>query len=144
MCPSHIDVPATMPRPSDNDCQATRQILDRIGDKWSLYIIATLNDGSRRFNELKREIDGISQRMLTLTLRGLERDGLVTRTVFPTIPPRVDYALTPLGATLLEPVMALVMWAEKNKQPITQARERFDEAADAAPEPGEGVVYRRR
>ncbi|WP_041493158.1 winged helix-turn-helix transcriptional regulator [Burkholderia lata] len=144
MCPSHIDVPATMPRPSDNDCQATRQILDRIGDKWSLYIIATLSDGSRRFNELKREIDGISQRMLTLTLRGLERDGLVTRTVFPTIPPRVDYALTPLGATLLEPVMALVMWAEKNKQPIAQARERFDDAADAAPEPGVGVVYRSR
>ncbi|WP_221622365.1 MULTISPECIES: helix-turn-helix domain-containing protein [unclassified Burkholderia] len=133
-----------MPRPSDNDCQATRQILDRIGDKWSLYLIATLNDGARRFNELKREIDGISQRMLTLTLRGLERDGLVTRTVFPTIPPRVDYALTPLGETLLEPVMALVLWAEKNKQPIAQARERFDVAAAAAPEPGEGVVYRRR
>nr|WP_218926891.1 helix-turn-helix domain-containing protein [Burkholderia sp. JKS000303] len=133
-----------MPRPSDNDCQATRQILDRIGDKWSLYIIATLNDGTRRFNELKREIEGISQRMLTLALRGLERDGLVTRTVFATIPPRVDYALTPLGETLLEPVMALVMWAEKNKQPIAQARERFDEAAAAVPEPGEGVVYRRR
>ncbi|VWD07182.1 HxlR family transcriptional regulator [Burkholderia lata] len=133
-----------MPRPSDNDCQATRQILDRIGDKWSLYIIATLNDGSRRFNELKREIEGISQRMLTLTLRGLERDGLVTRTVFPTIPPRVDYALTPLGETLLEPVMALVTWAEKNKQPIAQAHERFDDAAAAAPAPGEGVVYRRR
>ncbi|VWC92965.1 HxlR family transcriptional regulator [Burkholderia lata] len=133
-----------MPRPSDNDCQATRQILDRIGDKWSLYIIATLNDGSRRFNELKREIDGISQRMLTLTLRGLERDGLVTRTVFPTIPPRVDYALTPLGETLLAPVMTLVMWAEKNKQPIAQARERFDAVADAAPAPGEGVVYRSR
>ena len=92
-----------MPRPSEDGCQVTRQILDRIGDKWSLYIIATLNDGSRRFNELKREIEGISQRMLTLSLRGLERDGLVTRTVFPTIPPRVDYALTPLGATLLGP-----------------------------------------
>ncbi|VWD10778.1 HxlR family transcriptional regulator [Burkholderia lata] len=133
-----------MPRPSDNDCQATRQILDRIGDKWSLYIIATLNDGLRRFNELKREIEGISQRMLTLSLRGLERDGLVTRTVFPTIPPRVDYALTPLGETLLEPVMTLVRWAEKNKQPIAQARERFDEATDATPAPGEGVVYRSR
>ncbi|WP_396331894.1 winged helix-turn-helix transcriptional regulator [Burkholderia anthina] len=133
-----------MPRPSDNDCQATRQILDRIGDKWSLYIIATLNDGARRFNELKREIDGISQRMLTLTLRGLERDGLITRTVFATIPPRVDYALTPLGETLLEPVMALVMWAEKNKQPIAQARERFDYAAAAAPEPGGSTVHRSR
>ncbi|WP_208456530.1 helix-turn-helix domain-containing protein [Burkholderia sp. BCC1644] len=133
-----------MPRPSDNECQTTRQILDRIGDKWSLYIIATLNDGPRRFNELKRVIDGVSQRMLTLTLRGLERDGLVTRTVFPTIPPRVDYALTPLGETLLEPVMALVMWAEKNTQPIAQARARFDDAADAVRAPGDGVVYRHR
>ncbi|AXK63517.1 MULTISPECIES: winged helix-turn-helix transcriptional regulator [Burkholderia] len=133
-----------MPRPSDNDCQATRQILDRIGDKWSLYLIATLNDGARRFNELKREIDGISQRMLTLTLRGLERDGLVTRTVFLTIPPRVDYALTPLGETLLEPVMALVQWAEKNKQSIAQAHERFDDAAAAAPEPGGRIVHRSR
>ena len=131
-----------MPRPSEDGCQVTRQILDRIGDKWSLYIIATLNDGSRRFNELKREIEGISQRMLTLSLRGLERDGLVTRTVFPTIPPRVDYALTPLGATLLA-VMALVRWAEKTRS-RSRKRERFDEAADAAPKPGEGVVYRSR
>ena len=132
-----------MPRPSEDGCQVTRQILDRIGDKWSLYIIATLNDGSRRFNELKREIEGISQRMLTLSLRGLERDGLVTRTVFPTIPPRVDYALTPLGATLLGP-----SWrssgGRRKQEPIAQARERFDEAADAAPKPGEGVVYRSR
>jgi len=79
--------------------------LDRIGDKWRLYIIATLHGGSRRFNELRREIEGISQRMLTPTLRGLERDGLVTRTVFPTIPPRVDCELAELGVTLLEPVI---------------------------------------
>ena len=108
-----------MPRPSEDGCQVTRQILDRIGDKWSLYIIATLNDGSRRFNELKREIEGISQRMLTLSLRGLERDGLVTRTVFPTIPPRVDYALTPLGATLLGP-----SWRSSGGRRKTRSRSR--------------------
>ncbi|WP_205822411.1 helix-turn-helix domain-containing protein [Burkholderia sp. Ac-20349] len=126
------------------DCETTREILARIGDKWSLYIIVTLNHGSRRFNELKRDIDGISQRMLTLTLRALERDGLITRTVFPTIPPRVDYALTPLGETLLEPVRALVSWTDQNRQPIADAQRRFDDAAEAEPEPGEGVVYRSR
>lgn len=94
MSPSHIDL-SEIPKPSDRECETTREILDRIGDKWSLYIIATLRSGTRRFNELRREIEGISQRMLTLTLRGLERDGLITRTMFPTIPPRVDYELTP-------------------------------------------------
>ena len=126
MSPSHINLPV-MSKPNENDCQATREILDRVGDKWSLYIVATLHSGSRRFNELRREIDGISQRMLTLTLRGLERDGLITRTVFPTIPPRVDYELTELGGTLFEPVMALVAWAEQNKSAIAEARRRFDE-----------------
>src|SRR3954454_14208636 len=86
----------------------------------------TLKDGPRRFNELKRGICGISQRMLTLTLRGLERDGLVTRTMFPTIPPRVDYALTRLGRTLLDPVRALAAWAETNREDIQAARDRFD------------------
>ncbi|HEX8953969.1 MAG TPA: helix-turn-helix domain-containing protein [Polyangia bacterium] len=107
-------------------CEA-REILDRVGDKWSVYIVAVLGgDGPRRFSELKRTIDGISQRMLTLTLRGLERDGLVTRTVHPTVPPSVEYALTPLGKTLVAPVMALVGWAEKNRARIRQAREKFD------------------
>lgn len=106
-------------------CEA-REILDRVGDKWSVYIIAMLGDGPRRFSELKRTIDGISQRMLTLTLRGLERDGLVTRTVHPTVPPSVEYGLTALGRTLIPPVMALVAWADKNRARIRQAREKFD------------------
>ncbi len=103
-----------------------REILARIGDKWSVYVVWVLGHGPRRFSELKRGIDGISQRMLTLTLRGLERDGLVTRTVHPTVPPSVEYALTPLGRTLLEPVMRLATWAERNRGRIQQARERFD------------------
>lgn len=94
--PGHFERPADMPAPDAGGCQATRGILDRISDKWSLYIIATLANGTRRFNELKRGIDGISQRMLTLTLRGLKCDGLVARTMYATIPPRVDYELTEL------------------------------------------------
>lgn len=89
------------------DCRAISGVLARIGDKWSVLIVSRLGARPMRFNELKREIGGISQRMLTLTLRGLERDGLITRTIFPTIPPRVDYELTALGRSLLEPVMAL-------------------------------------
>jgi DNA-binding HxlR family transcriptional regulator len=103
-----------------------REILDLVGDKWSLYIIATLKDGPVRFNELRRRIDGISQRMLTITLRGLERDGLVKRTLFPTIPPRVDYELTEVGRTLLAPVMALVTWANTHRETIQGARVRYD------------------
>ncbi|WP_345773860.1 helix-turn-helix domain-containing protein [Azospirillum endophyticum] len=103
-----------------------REILDLIGDKWSLYIIATLKEGPVRFNELRRQIDGISQRMLTITLRGLERDGLVKRTMFPTIPPRVEYELTEVGRTLLTPVMALVTWAGANQENIQDARVRYD------------------
>lgn len=143
MSPSPIDL-TEIPKPSDGACETTREILDRIADKWSLYIIATLRTGSRRFNELRREVDGISQRMLTLTLRGLERDGLVTRTMVPTIPPRVDYALTELGQTLLEPVMALVVWAETNKPVIAQAQARFDEAPERPQAAGRGTVYRLR
>lgn len=108
------------------DCTGPREILNRIGDKWSLYIVARLSDGPLRFTEVKRAIPGISQRMLTLTLKGLEKDGLLTRTVFPTIPPRVDYELTPLGHTLLEPVFGLVMWAEQNQAKIEAARKRFE------------------
>lgn len=129
MLPSHSKVPASC-KPSENDCRGTREILDRVGDKWSIYIITQLHAGPLRFNTLKREIGIISQRMLTLTLRGLERDGLVTRTQFPTIPPRVDYALTELGQTLLNPVMALVDWAEKNKSTVAAAQQRFDKNAD--------------
>jgi DNA-binding HxlR family transcriptional regulator len=114
------------------DCLAAREVLNRVGDKWSIFIIGHLGEGRRRFSELKRTIEGISQRMLTLTLRGLERDGLVTRTVFPTVPPRVDYELTQLGATLLEPVRALTRWAQVNRTQIQAARDRFD-AARAEP-----------
>lgn len=115
------------PTPGEgDDCRMVREILDLVGDKWTLYIIATLKDGPVRFNELRRRIDGISQRMLTINLRGLERDGLVKRTLFPTIPPRVDYELTEVGRTLLAPVMSLVMWANSNQENIRGARVRFD------------------
>jgi DNA-binding HxlR family transcriptional regulator len=144
MSPRHIDVPKQVPSPSAEGCKGTREILDRIGDKWSLYLIITLANGVRRFNELRRGIDGISQRMLTLTLRGLERDGLVTRTMYPTIPPRVDYELTELGRTLLEPVMALVSWADNNKGVIAKAQKRFDEAVESDSASVRGAVQQRR
>src|SRR4051794_17850834 len=109
-------------------CPAVRDVLDRVGDKWSVLVVGLLNEGPRRFSDLRRAIEGISQRMLTLTLRGLERDGLVTRTVFPTIPPRVDYELTSLGQTLLEPIQALATWAGENRSRIQEARSRYDKA----------------
>jgi DNA-binding HxlR family transcriptional regulator len=111
------------------DCRAISGVLARIGDKWSVLIVSRLGARSLRFNELKREIGGISQRMLTLTLRGLERDGLITRTIFPTIPPRVDYELTALGRSLLEPVTGLSVWALKNIERIEAARAKFDSTA---------------
>src|SRR6202044_224924 len=111
------------------DCRAIGDILARVGDKWSILVASRLGEGPLRFNELRRSIGGISQRMLTLTLRGLERDGLVTRTVFATIPPRVDYALTPLGRDLLQPVSALGEWATRNQAKIARAREKFDGVA---------------
>ncbi|MCW2410737.1 MULTISPECIES: winged helix-turn-helix transcriptional regulator [unclassified Sphingobium] len=123
MKPGDIDFPT--PGPGE-DCRMVREILDLVGDKWSLYIIATLKDGPVRFNELRRRINGISQRMLTITLRGLERDGLVKRTLFPTIPPRVDYELTGMGVSLLGPVMALTVWANANQENIQNARSRYD------------------
>lgn len=119
MSPRHINQ-------TSSTCLATREILDRVGDKWSLLVVGTLGDGPVRFNELKRHIEGISQRMLTLTLRSLERDGLVTRTIYPTIPPRVDYELTPLGRSLLAPVAALAAWAQAHTSDIESARQRFD------------------
>jgi DNA-binding HxlR family transcriptional regulator len=105
-------------------------VLARVGDKWSILVVMTLTDGPRRFNELKRIIGGISQRMLTFTLRGLERDGLVSRTVTPTIPPRVDYELTELGRSLQVPVQALGSWAFANLPTIQAARTRFDAGAE--------------
>jgi DNA-binding HxlR family transcriptional regulator len=115
--------------PQSSDCRAVSSVLARVGDKWTVLIVALLGDGPKRFNEIKRMVGGISQRMLTLTLRGLERDGLVTRTVFPTVPPRVDYELTPLGRSLWEPVEALGAWARGNIGEIEAARRRFDARA---------------
>jgi DNA-binding HxlR family transcriptional regulator len=109
-------------------CQAVNGVLARVGDKWSVLIIVLLGDGPKRFNEMKRLVGGISQRMLTLTLRGLERDGLVTRTVFPTIPPRVDYELTALGRSLRQAVEPLGLWATSHVPDIHKAREKFDKA----------------
>lgn len=124
MLPSNLHVP--------EDCRTVSEVLDRIGDKWSVLVVATLGDGPKRFNELRRAIASISQRMLTLTLRGLERDGLVTRTIFPTIPPRVDYELTELGCSLLIPVNALGTWARQNRNRIQQARANFDAQREKA------------
>jgi DNA-binding HxlR family transcriptional regulator len=121
--PRHMHLPG--------DCRAISDVLARVGDKWSVLVVTRLGSGSMRFNELRRSIGGISQRMLTLTLRGLERDGLVTRTVFPTIPPRVDYALTALGRDLLNPVSALGAWAIRNQPKIARAREQFDGICEA-------------
>jgi DNA-binding HxlR family transcriptional regulator len=124
MKPSHIHLPT--------ECRAIGDVLARVGDKWSVLVVSRLGDGPVRFNELRRSIGGISQRMLTLTLRGLERDGLITRTVFPTVPPRVDYALTALGRDLLNPVSALGAWAIRNQSKIARAREQFDGICEAS------------
>jgi len=119
------------------DCRPVTEILARIGDKWSVLIVMLLGKGPKRFNEIRHLVNGISQRMLTLTLRGLERDGLVTRTVFPTIPPRVDYELTELGHSLRQPISALGEWAFSNRQAIEGAREAFDRLSGTAQTPHE-------
>jgi DNA-binding HxlR family transcriptional regulator len=108
------------------DCRAVSDILQRIGDKWTILVVGKLGQGPMRFSELRLAVGGISQKMLTTTLRGLERDGFVTRTVYPTIPPRVDYELTELGIALLEPVHALGEWARANIGRVNAARARFD------------------
>lgn len=111
------------------DCRAISEVLARIGDKWTVLVVNLLGDGPKRFSEIKREVGGISQRMLTLTLRALERDGLITRTVHPTVPPSVEYALTELGRSLQVPVQALGQWALLNQQTMADARRRFDAAS---------------
>ncbi|MGN6768660.1 MAG: winged helix-turn-helix transcriptional regulator [Rhizobiaceae bacterium] len=113
-------------------CRPVRRILARVGDKWSVLIVMALCDGPRRFNEVKRAIGTISQRMLTLTLRGMERDGLVRRTVLPTKPPRVDYELTELGHSLRDPIERLGKWAIDNEAEITRAQMDFDLKIDEA------------
>src|SRR5215470_10457588 len=123
LIPSNLHVP--------EDCRAVSEILARIGDKWTVLVVGELGGGPKRFSEIRRALGSISQRMLTLTLRGLERDGLVTRTVYPTIPPRVDYELTTLGQSLLEPVSELGLWARRNRAAIAEARQHFDATARA-------------
>jgi DNA-binding HxlR family transcriptional regulator len=118
-----------------DSCRPITDILTRVGDKWSVMVVMLLGNGTKRFNEMRRLIGGISQRMLTLTLRGLERYGLVTRTVFPTVPPRVDYALTDLGRSLLIPISALGAWAYGHRDAIDAARLAFDARSDAGATP---------
>ena len=129
-------IPGVPPRvtrspPPGEDCRSVSLVLARIGDKWSVLIVRLLGEGPRRFNDVKRGVGGISQRMLSLTLRGLERDGLVTRTVTPTVPPRVDYALTDLGRSLWVPVSALGAWAQANGVAMEAARRRYDARGDS-------------
>ena len=135
MSPEHIDVtleecPIEPLGPLHIRCRSITPILQRIGDKWSILIVMMLAHGPQRFNELKRLVEGISQRMLTLNLRGLEREGLVSRKIFPTIPPKVEYALTDLGVSLCGHVVALGHWAEANYDAIQAAREAFDARDD--------------
>jgi DNA-binding HxlR family transcriptional regulator len=111
--------------PPPGACRAS-EVLGRVGDKWSLQVIFSLGQGTRRFTDLKRGIDGISQRMLTVTLRGLERDGIVTRTMYPVMPPRVDYALTPMGRTLLDVACTLIGWVHDHLDEIDAARAGYD------------------
>src|ERR1700720_2229757 len=118
LIPSNLHVP--------EDCRAVSEVLARVGDKWTVLVVTLLGDGPKRLNELRRGLGSISQRMLTLTLRSLERDGLVTRTVFPTIPPRVDYALTKLGHSLWRAVEPLGAWARSHVKHILNARAKFD------------------
>lgn len=125
------------------ECEV-RQILDRIADKWSLLVIALLDKRSLRFSELSRAIDGISQRMLTRTLRHLERDGLVSRTVFPTVPPRVDYELTPMGSTLHSTISALVVWTEEHQNAIAAARTAYDRRVAAERETADRLEAERQ
>jgi DNA-binding HxlR family transcriptional regulator len=110
------------------NCKVVVEMLSRIGDKWTVMIVGALAEGTMRYTEIHRGIDGISQRMLTLTLKGLEEDGLVARTVYPTIPPRVEYALTPMGRTLTRPLFALYQWTMEHRPAMLQARKAYANA----------------
>ena len=136
MSVTHIEVTRTAPQtlrstpdsPQVADC-GIRDVLDRIGDKWTLLVCIELTQGVRRFRELQRAVPGISQRMLTLTVRRLERDGMVQRRVFASVPPRVEYGLTPLGRSLSGPIRVLAEWAEEHRAEIAAARSRWDASA---------------
>jgi len=126
LCDSNTEVTISVPpRDLSPDCPV-RDILGRVGDKWTKLVVSNLGAGPLRFSELKRRIGGISQRMLTETVRTLERDGILLRTVYPTIPPKVEYSLTPMGKTLLIPLQALVAWALENGPQIKQSRLDYD------------------
>jgi DNA-binding HxlR family transcriptional regulator len=124
------------PQGTDNAACRVRTILGRIGDKWAIYVVDRLGQGPRRFTELQRSIDGITARMLTVTLRGLERDGVLTRTAHAVIPPRVDYELTPLGESLLDTIGQLVSWADDHLPEIEAAQADYD--ARSCPSPCDG------
>jgi DNA-binding HxlR family transcriptional regulator len=127
----------TAPHPLHQDCQKVQQVLARVGEKWSMLVVMLLRDGPRRFNDVKRNNGGISQQMLTRVLRGLERDGIVTRTIFPTSPPQVEYRLTELGRSMAEPVSAFGEWVRQHLPEFDAARRRYDERdgnARTAPE----------
>ena len=127
--PTRMDAAGGTPCPtSDASACLARDVLDRIGDKWSVYVIALLGNGTLRFTELRRAVEGISQRMLTVTLRALERDGLIERRIYAVIPPRVEYTLTPLGSSLLDVVGALVEWSNEHQPDVQRARTQYDAA----------------
>lgn len=112
--------------PDHPECRAISDVLQRVGDKWTVLVVSQLGEKKMRFNELRRTIGNISQKMLTTTLRDLEQDGFVIRTVYPTVPPKVEYELTPLGRDLLEPVHGLVVWARQNRERMEAARQRYE------------------
>jgi DNA-binding HxlR family transcriptional regulator len=126
LSPGHTGGTDPRRRVEETQSCAIRDVLDRLGDKWSLLVVELLGAGTQRFTELRRDVDGISQRMLTLTLRRLERDGLVRRTVHPVVPPRVDYELTSLGRSLLDAIAPLVAWARRHRDDIAAARADYD------------------
>jgi DNA-binding HxlR family transcriptional regulator len=121
---------APLSHPLHADCSKVSQVLARIGEKWSMLIVMLLRDGPRRFNEIKRSTGGISQQMLTRSLRGLERDGMITRKTYPTSPPQVEYSLTGLGHSLSEPVTAFGLWVQKHLPEIEASREKYDRRAN--------------
>ncbi|MCU5775453.1 helix-turn-helix transcriptional regulator [Erwiniaceae bacterium BAC15a-03b] len=114
-----------------NNCPAVMQLLDRVGNKWTIIVMGILTEGPMRFNAIQRSIEGLSHRVLTLTLRGLERDGLVERRAFPTIPPKVEYELTLLGISLIGPVEYLMAWVRDHRLAIDEARDVFDRRNNA-------------
>jgi DNA-binding HxlR family transcriptional regulator len=129
-CLGDVEVTVQFDNIAQSELCHARQILDRVGDKWSIAVIYQLGHGTQRFTELRRAIHGISQRMLTATVRTLERDGLVLRTVYPVVPPRVDYTLTPLGQTLLGTVYQLMKWAVEHAEDVNDAQTAYDKKAE--------------